>query len=68
MDVREDEGNLDQSGTLNPLGRYSRSPQVSTLPTKRKLILPIFSKQLAFSCNFVGLGEIIVMPRMLSNP
>ena len=68
LEGKEDEGNLDQSSTLNPLGRYSRSPEVLTLLTKRNLRFPIFSKQLAFSCNFVGSGEIIIMPRIYPIP
>ena len=67
LDGKEDKENPSQSSTLNPLGRYSRPLQISTLPTIRNFIFFIFLKQLASSCNFVGSSETIIMPRMLSD-
>ena len=46
LDGKEDEGNPGQSNTLNPLGRYLRSPQVSTLLAIRNLRFSIFSRHL----------------------
>ena len=68
LDGKEDKENPSQLSTLNPLGRYSRPLQISTLPTIRNFRFSIFSKQLASSCNFVGSGKTIIMPWMLSDP
>ena len=68
LDGKEDKGNPSQSSTLNPLGRYSRPLQISTLPTLRNLRFFIFSKHLASSCNFIGSGKTSIMPQMLSDP